>query len=110
MCPLYRLTKDSSIPKLFWGFPSGVSGKESTANAGDSRDMGLIPGSGRSSGEENGKPLHSSILAWEIPWTEELEGYSPWGYKESDMTERVCTHTHTHTLLPHYPLQKNFDL
>ena len=27
---------------------------------------------------------HSSILAWEIPWT---EGYSPWGCKESDTTE-----------------------
>ena len=24
---------------------------------------------------------HSSILAWEIPWTEELTGYSPWHHK-----------------------------
>ena len=30
--------------------------------------------------------LHSSILAWEIPWTEELVGYCPWGDKETDMT------------------------
>ena len=31
---------------------------------------------------------HSSILAWKIPWTEELlVGYSPWGWKESDTTE-----------------------
>ena len=22
---------------------------------------------------------HSSILAWEIPWAESLEDYSPWG-------------------------------
>jgi len=22
---------------------------------------------------------HSSILAWKVPWTEEPEGYSPWG-------------------------------
>ena len=30
---------------------------------------------------------HSSILAWEIPWTEEPSGlYSPWGRKELDMT------------------------
>ena len=30
---------------------------------------------------------HSSILAWEIPWTEEPGGlYSPWGRKESDKT------------------------
>ena len=26
--------------------------------------------------------IHSSILAWEIPWTEDLAGYSPWGRKE----------------------------
>ena len=33
---------------------------------------------------------HSSILAWEIPRTEEPGGlYSPWGCKESDMTERL---------------------
>ena len=30
---------------------------------------------------------HSSILAWEIPWTEGLVGYSPWSCKESDTTE-----------------------
>ena len=29
---------------------------------------------------------HSSILAWEIPWTEEPTGYSPWDRKKSDMT------------------------
>ena len=33
---------------------------------------------------------HSGILAWTIPWTEEAgELYSPWGLKESDMTERL---------------------
>jgi len=32
---------------------------------------------------------HSSILAWEIPWTEEPGGYSPWGREESDMTEQL---------------------
>ena len=32
----------------------------------------------------------SSILAWRIPWTEELGRlYSPWGCKESDMTEHT---------------------
>ena len=25
---------------------------------------------------------HSSILAWEIPWTRSLVGYSPWGHQE----------------------------
>ena len=32
---------------------------------------------------------HSSILAWEISWTEEPCGYSPWGHKESDTTEHA---------------------
>ena len=33
---------------------------------------------------------HSSILAWRIPWTEEsVGGYSPWGRKELDRTERL---------------------
>ena len=39
------------------------------ANAGDSGDMGSIPGWGRSPG--GGNATHSSILAWRIPWREE---------------------------------------
>ena len=36
---------------------------------------------------------HSSISAWRIPWTEEPSGlYSPWGRKESDITEHAYTH------------------
>ena len=31
------------------------------------------------------------ILAWEIPWTEELVGYNPWGFKESDMIKQLKT-------------------
>ena len=37
--------------------------------------------------------LHSSILAWRIPRTEESGGYSPWGCKESNPTEHL-RHTH----------------
>ena len=52
----------------------------SPANSGDS---GSIPGWGRSPGEGNGYPLqystHSSILAWEIPWTEEPGGLQSMG-------------------------------
>ena len=40
---------------------------------------------------------HSSIPAWEIPWTEARGGYSPWGCQELDMTEQLNTHTHTNT-------------
>ena len=42
------------------------------ANAGDARDLGSIPGSGRSPRE--GNATHSSILDWKIPWTDELRG------------------------------------
>ena len=40
---------------------------------------------------------HSSILAWKIPLAEKSGGYSPWGHKELDTTERLRIHTHTHT-------------
>jgi len=32
-----------------------------------------------------------SIFAWKTPWTEHLVGYSSWGHKESNMTERLST-------------------
>ena len=51
------------------GFPGGAVVKNLPANSGDSRDSDLIPGLGRSLGVGNGN--HSSILALEIPWTEE---------------------------------------
>ena len=37
-------------------------------------------------GKEMATP--SSILAWEIPWTESLAGYSPCGHKELDTAEK----------------------
>ena len=52
-------------------------------------NMGSIPASEDPLEEERATP--SSILAWEIPWTEEPGVYSPWGRKESDTTERLNT-------------------
>ena len=57
--------------------------KNPPANAGDIRNVGSIPGFGRSLGRGNG--TNSSVRAWRIPWTEPLVGYSPWGSKDSDM-------------------------
>ena len=54
------------------GFPSGVVVKNLPASVEDTRDMGLIPGLGRSLGKEIA--THASILAWKIPWTEEPVG------------------------------------
>ena len=52
------------------GFPEAVVVMNLPANARDVRDLDSIPGSGRSPG--GGMATHSSILAWRIPWTEEL--------------------------------------
>ena len=58
------------IKKKKAGFPDGsVVKKNIPVNAGD---VALIPGLGRSPGK--GMATHSSILAWEIPWTEEPGG------------------------------------
>jgi len=56
--------------------------KNLPATAGDVRDLGSIPGSGRSL--EEGMATHSSILAWRIPWTEEPGRLQS---KELDTTE-----------------------
>ena len=61
-------------------------GKESACSAGDTGDADLILGSGRSPEKE--MATESSILAWEIPWTEEPGRlYIVHGIAESDMTE-----------------------
>ena len=59
--------------------------KNMPANAGDIRDTGLIPGSGRSPGQGNGNPLQYSCL-------ENSKDRGTWraiahGVTESDMTE-----------------------
>ena len=51
------------------GFPDGSLDKESTCNAGDTGDAGSV--SGRDDPLEEEMAIHSSILAWIIPWTEE---------------------------------------
>ena len=44
------------------GFPGGTVVKESACSAGDVRDVGSVPGSGRSPGGGNGNPLQYSCL------------------------------------------------
>ena len=51
--------------KAFMGFPDGSDSKESACNA---RDLGLIPGLGRSPGEGNGYPRQYSCLADSMNW------------------------------------------
>ena len=59
--------------------------KNSSANVGDIRNVGSIPGLGISPGGGHHNPLQ--YFVWRIPWTEEPGGYSPWGGKELDTTE-----------------------
>ena len=66
-------------------FPGGSIDKETACNAGD---LDSIPGLGRSPGEGKGYPLQYSCL--ENPMDRRTcLGYSPWGRKESDTTERL---------------------
>ena len=43
---------------------------------------------------EKAMAIHSSTLAWKIPWMEEPDRPQPWGHKESDMTEQLHFHFH----------------
>ena len=73
-------------------FPCGSAGIESTCNVGY---LCLIPRLGRTSGEGKGYPL--------LFWPGEYHGlFSPWGLKESDLTERLSL-SHIHTWLLEKP-------
>ena len=72
------------------------SGKESTCQCRRRRRPGFSPLFGKSPGEGNGNPLQYSYLE-NLHGQRSLAGYSPWGCKESDMTEQPSMHTHTHT-------------
>ena len=67
-----------------------TSGKEPTCQCGRRKRHGLSCRAGKIPWRRKWQP-NTSILAWKIPWREELAGYSPWGRKESYITE----HTHT---------------
>ena len=67
------------------GFPGGSEVKASAWNAGD---PGSILGSGRSPGEGKWHPT-SVLLPGESHGGRSLVGYSPWGRKELDTTERL---------------------
>ena len=71
---------DRLLTPVFLGFPGGSDGKWSTCNAWD---LGSIPGLGRSPGKGKGYPVENSM--------DRGAGrlYSPWGRKESDMTEQL---------------------
>ena len=96
----FSLCWDSvSLRKSTRSFPGSLAGKEYTCNAGGPSS---IPGLGRSPGEGHSNPLQYSCL--ENPHGQRsLVGYSPWGHKELDTTERLSTqHTRKGKVLYSY--------
>ena len=75
-------------------FPSGTVVKNPPVNAWDERDMGSIPGSGKSPGVGNGNLLWYSFLPGIFHGQRSLAGYSPWGVTKSWM--QLSTHTLRH--------------
>ena len=74
------------VVEVGFGFPGGASGKESASSAGDTRDMGSIPGSGRS--PEKGKWQPTPVFLLGKPYGQRnLVGSSPKGCKELGTTE-----------------------
>ena len=67
--------------------------KNPPANAGDSGDVGLIPKSGRSPGEGNGKPFQYSCLG------NPMDRGATRIYTHTQHNTHTHTHTHTHRLL-----------
>ena len=77
------------------GFPVALAVKNPLAvkNAGDVRERGLIPGS--EDPLEKEMATHSSILAWRIPWTEELGGLQSTGVAKSQtILKRLSMHSY----------------
>ena len=73
--------------------------KNLSANAGEARDAGLIPGSGRSPGGGNGNPLHYSCLENHMDreaWWATIHQVTR--VRHNLATEHTHTHTHTHIL------------
>ena len=80
----------TSLFAISIGFPDGSSGKEFACNAGDTGDVGSIPGSGRSPWRRRWKPT-PVFLPGKSQGQRSLVGYSPKGLKESNTTKLADT-------------------
>ena len=67
-----------------------IVAKNPPANTRDLRDVGSVPGSGRSPGGRHGKPFQYSCLG--NPMERSLVEYSPGGHRELDTSEHMYIH------------------
>ena len=72
--------------------PGGELMKNLPANKGDTRDVGLIPGTGRSPGEGKWQPTPVFSPRKSYGQRSLAATYSRWGRKESDTTEHARLH------------------
>ena len=87
---LKRLSSSSSSSSILFiihdkSVKGSPSGSEYACNVGDAWDTGLVPWRRK-------MESHSSILAWEIPSTEDPVWLQSWGCKELDKTEQLNTY------------------
>ena len=75
------------------GLSGGSVVKNMSANAGDTGNVGFIPGSGRTPRVGNGNPLQNSC--WEIPWTEEPDWLEFLLSHKLFLLSETTDHTHT---------------
>ena len=87
----------------FGGFPGGSVVKNPPAKAGDAGDDPWFWSLSREDPLEKEKATYSSILAWEIPWTEEPgELRSPGSQSQTQLS--YWAHTHNHYYIVNYIL------
>ena len=99
----------------FWGLPRWCSAKESTCWC--RRQETWVQSLSQEDPMEKEMATRSSMLAWEIPWTEEPGGLPSMGSQRVATTEwlsahtyaRVRAHTHTHTQYLLYAFSQSRD-
>ena len=82
------MTREKELPPKHWASQVALLVKNPPANAADIRDT--VPSLGQEDPLEKEMATYSNILAWKIPRTESLTGYSPWGRKESGTAKHAC--------------------
>ena len=113
ICQNYAQQRYKLSLKILYGqgFPSGSVVKKFHLQCKRSSFQSLV----WEDALDEGMAIHSSILTWRIPWTEELGKLQSMGYKESDTTEVTNRLTLSHSclsffvvflLLPEFPLSQ----